>query len=463
MRMKPMKHQVQMLRWGRLKRSFPMWVEMRLGKTLVAKRWAQRRPRSKHILVVAPLGAIAGWLDTLHRDGVDDSEICCLLGTKQQRLKAFSAGSETARWFLINYEGLTERGHKTRGGKPKAVPSEYALIPWDVVILDESTRIRNARAQITQVALGYLSQAPFKACMSGLPNPEGPQDFVTQMLFLFDEFMGVDNFWSWRQFYMSQFGRAWNVKMSARARIKSTVNELSYILRKRDVGIGSRLMKEKRQVLIPAKVSREITRALRDFEVIGKTAKLTRNVLHALTLASQLTGGRYPHDDSLHHNAKFIELASLAKTELAREKLVVAAQYTPEVKAAAEFLEKAKKTTAVVVGTNARKSNNEAVRRFQRGSLDALVVQPKCLQMGVDLSRASTTIHLSRWWDYEINAQFDERTEHPTRTDPRLCIDLVGMDTPDEDKVLALQEKGADSKTFLRRFISLVRQRVTAS
>jgi len=452
-----MPQQRQLVRWARRRSAIPIWMAMRLGKTLSAKRWMDTRPGAHRILVVAPLAAIPGWYTQLTADGVSERSMAVLTGTWRQRERAFERGvTDQARWFLINYEGLTLKGRKTKSGKPKAVPADIARLPWDGVILDESPKIRNPKANVTRVCLDYLSQARYTACLSGLPNPEGGENFVTQMLFLFGEFMGCRDFWSWRQEHMQPMGGGgWVLKGKTIGPLRAEVKRLSFMMSKKDAGIGSKLIRETRFVALPSAVMREIDRARTHLEVGDK---LTNIILESLTWQTQLAGGCYPHDDSFQHSIKTRELVYLATTELAREPLVVAARYTAELEAAILALMKAKISCGLVHGQ--LKDNAGTVQAFQRGEFRVLVCQPKVLQMGVDLSRSSTMICLSRWWDHEVNAQFEERTEHPAKKEPRLVVDIVARDTVDEDIVLALAEKTATAKMFTRRFLQLVRRRM---
>src|SRR5690606_17681710 len=90
---------------------------------------------------------------------------------------------QDADWYVANYEKLIDHSKRARQVR-RALPSCLAALPWDVVILDESTKVRKPKAKVTQIALQYLSQASHRAVLTGLPNPEGPEDFVTQMMFL---------------------------------------------------------------------------------------------------------------------------------------------------------------------------------------------------------------------------------------------------------------------------------------
>jgi len=448
-------HQQKAFDWSKYRTSIPLWMAMRLGKTRVAIRWFERRAHCRHILVVAPLSTLSSWTSELLLLGVALKDICQLTGTARQRERAFEAKPD-AKWFLINWEGLAQRGlgKTATGHKKQAQPTRWAALDWDGVCLDESTRIKSATTNTTKVTLKWLSRARYKCCLSGLPNPEGPENFVTQMTFLFGEFMGCRDFWVWRSKYMRPAGPAYLLRPGVAGHVIREVHERSFVMSMKDAGIGSKLIRQRRDVVLPPKVLKAHRLALQHLEV-GHL--LTNNILHALTWASQLAGGCFPHDDSLQHRAKVRELVRLAKGELAREPLIVAAQYSAELHAAEQALNDANITTVLVKGGEVAKRAGR-LDAFRAGKVRALVCQPKVLQMGIDLSAASTTINLSRHHSYEVNAQFDARTEHPMKQVPRLAIDIVATGTVDEAKIAALSNKETTARTFLRVFLAELRK-----
>ena len=122
-----MPHQKSALTWARKFRRIALFLEMRLGKTLVAIRWAKHKPYKTKILVVAPLSVLPTWQEELVKEGVSPNDIQFIRGSLSERLKI---SSYVDGWFLINYESL------------RATPS-LASRRWTHMILDESMRIRN--------------------------------------------------------------------------------------------------------------------------------------------------------------------------------------------------------------------------------------------------------------------------------------------------------------------------------
>lgn len=442
-----MPQQVKAFRWARNRSAAAFYMDMRLGKTLTAIRWARSRTDCSRILVVCPLTVIPAWQHELSLEGIDNAVL--LTGTSAQRLRAAESNPD-ATWFILNWEGVAQRK------QTRPTPTDVAALPWDCVILDESDRIRNPKAAVTKVALSVFDEVRYKALLSGLPNPEGPENFVTQMIFCFGHFMGHTDYWSWRAEYMQPtYSRSWVPKRGVAREINERVRRKAFVMSKADAGIGNKRIRETRYVTLPSKVLSALHSAEKHFEVGDR---LTTNILEALTWQAQLTGGRFPHDDALHHDVKFVELLKLLKGELANECVVVWARYNAELAAVCAFLEKSRVSHVAAFG-NDREAKKRAVATFQKGATQVLVAQPKGLDTGIDLSVASTAIYMSRYYSFALNRQSEERIEHPKKDHPLLFIDIVAADSTDESIAMALDEKTVDVAAFKNCLLRLLKKR----
>lgn len=452
-----MPHQVDVLRWSKHRSSAGMFLQMRLGKSLCASRWAESRPvRDPKVLITCPLSVVPSWRRECRAEGIDLVE---LTGTAAQRERKFLEAGDRHGWYAINYEGCIKAGG---GRKPR--PSAYAELPWDVVIVDESPRIRNPKAKTTRVFLGHLADAPHKVLLSGLPNPEGPEDFVAQMIFLHGEFMGHRSYWTWRQEHMNPVRHGWVVRGKSEGPIRAEVHRLNYFLTRKEAGLPDQMVRSTRWVQLPPAVRRATREAERDFELGGE---LTDSKLTVLTWLMRLAGGRHK-DPALRHDEKLKELEYLASGEFRGQKLVVWARFTAEIVAAEEYLRDRGHRVVRVTG---EVDHDERARRIDDWSSKSgpriLVGQPRCLQMGVDLSAADVEVFVSNYPDFEIRSQAADRIVHPRKTWPVLCVDIVAEDSVDEDTVESLVDKDATAKSYSRRFLGraaegIARRRVAA-
>src|SRR3990167_975762 len=232
-------HQVRALAYATPRSRIFLAMEMRTGKTPVKIRWAKAR-RLRKVLVIAPLTTInPGWVEELQDADIPNGRIHILTEMpKRDRLECLR--SERG-WHLINYEYvrahpefLTALGSRDSHG----------------IVLDESTRIRSPRAQITKILLRN-TEVEHRALLSGLPNPEGITNWFTQMVFQKGDLLGTDNFWQFRgrHFYQPSWSQyEWRPKRGTVEAIKKEVHAHAFILTAKQAGMGSQHVYEKRLV-----------------------------------------------------------------------------------------------------------------------------------------------------------------------------------------------------------------------
>lgn len=437
-RRQPRPHQLAFMRWAKSRSSVPAFLQMRMGKCLGAIRWAESRPGdSNRWLISAPLSVCPTWRRELELEGHPVVE---LLGSQEERERAIMDAGGAPGFYLINHEGLTTR----EGGG--TVASAYAMAPWDGVILDESTAIRNPRSRLCKVALRHLATAKYRAVLSGLPNPESAEDYVPQLLFTHGEVMGCRNFWEWRARHMQPSGFGWTIKAKSLGLLHQEVHERSFIMTRKQAGMYDEKDREVRYVRAPAAVMKAIASARRDFQVGDR---LTDNALTSLTWRCQLASGVWPHDERLRHSAKMPALREVI--DEAGVPILVWARFNDELPPVVRLAEQLKLRAAMVTGDVPPRVRSGIVEEFQAGRVDLLAIQSRCLSRGVDLSRARASVVLSNYFDFEIRSQLEDRLIHMNRREPARIIDVVCEGTPDEDIVEALTDKGASAASFNAR------------
>lgn len=440
---------------------------MRLGKTLLAIRWAKTRADCSRILIACPLSVVESWVRELAEEG---QEAIVLKGTTAQKQKIFdkhySDDFGTRQWFLTNYESFIVSGNKTKEGKPKATPSWLCWLSWDCLIADESTAIRKPKAQVTKIFTRCFKGTRYKAVLSGLPNPESEEDYVTQLLFTHTEFMGCTDYWEWRRKNMIALPTGgWGLKRTSKPKIIEAVTNVALALTREQAGVGSIKMRAMRFVDIPKKVATAIQELNAEYRINNK---LTKTVLENMLLEGRLAGGFYEADQSLQHENKLRELAYLINGELRGQALVIWCKHTAEIEGVTAFLNSMRlKLKAVAIHGQTAKSaqksvalNRANIDLFMAGKIDCIVCQPKSVQMGIDMSRADTAIYYSRWFEYEANAQSSDRIIHPKKKKPVLEIDIIARGTLDFDISTTIADKRVNAKNFNEALFSRIKERI---
>lgn len=418
-----------------------LFMHMRLGKTRVIIRWARRQTRlisGARILVVGPLSVLDDWIGELEAEGVPRQRISMLTGMPMDVRLEYAAGGHG--WYLINYDAV------------RILERELADLDWDVVILDESTAIRNPQAKTTKVLVNQYQHIPYRAILTGDPRPESELDYFEQFRFLLGNFMSFGNYWAFRQakFKQGTYDKwTWLPREGVRDEIKEYVHSHAIVLTKKQAGMFDQKLFERRVVEPNDAQRRAIRELVNEFglDYIETKFATVRDVW-----LSRVAGGFSPDRDNpqLLSPAKIEELYELVTGELRHDQIVVWFRFNEELDATVKYLSKKGIRTAGVTGLTQKEKRYALREAFQAGKLRVLCVQVRLGRFGWNLSAADTAIYYSNALDFESRNQSQERIAHPTKKRPLLYIDLITRGSIDEEVVRLLREKHTNSAAFMR-------------
>ena len=429
-----MKHQLEAFEYAKPLSRIALFMEMRLGKTLVAIRWSEFN-ECRRTLSVSPKSVVPVWQEELLDEEYAEEDIITLKGTAEQRLK--KAQAKEPAWFLINYESLLNS-------------PEILFLPWDCIILDESTRIRRSRAEITKLLNRHSDHIKLRAILSGHPCPESEIDYYEQMKFLFGNFMRKHNIWHWMQHYCLKLGFDWQVKKSFLPAIKEAVSDRAFVMTRKQAGLGSKKIYERLFVEMESKQRKIYDKIMKDFEYgVGKERRTTKWATVKHEWLSSVASGFTP-DGELLSLGKYKLLLDKLKTDFEGEKVVVWFRHNHELEFADSWLRKNKIKTAMYKG------NIKEDKKFKEGNAQVLLAQGKVGMMGLNWAVSSTMIYFSNWHDGEIRFQTEDRIIDVKRKEPLLYLDLITEDSIDEDVLLALKDKKLVGRYFTLKLSELL-------
>lgn len=444
-------HQKGAFRYAMRERHPALFLDMRLGKTLVViRRCILYQPLSQslglRVLVVAPNSALGSWQNELDREGYKWTR---LRGTPMQRKKALAeiyiiSGDARPRWALINKEGY------------RPLP-EIASAFWDAVIMDESTSIKNPKAQVTKFFTRNFRDVPHRWVLTGTPNPEGDHEFFCQLRFLRGGAFGCKTFWQFQQKHMkpSWDGYGWLMKPGSPSMIRREVARKCMVMRRRDVNMAETKVRERRTIEMPPPIREAYQKAEDSF--VMEYADIQEDTKWEMTKYQwlrQMCGGFIGHE--MKWDGKLKELLYLLQGELKNARVVVWFNYNQEIEAAYQMLTKAGMSVGFIHG--GVKNREGGIKRFQAGRRRVLLIQQAVAQMGVDLSTADTAIYFSSPVGLMARQQTEDRIvsmKKAVRATPLLYIDLVVENSVDEDVLRALEGKAKDSTLTLSRALAI--------
>jgi hypothetical protein len=437
------------LNWmlGNSSRNMGLFLEMRLGKTLLTIRYLKMPQVSLEgwkpwVLVVCPNSVVPTWCNELKEEG----ETYTALGgsSKDKLLQAteFLQGNSdrgnTLLWVVVNYEGL------------RACPS-LADFDWKSAVLDESTRIKNPQSKIAKLVTTKFRNAADRLILSGFPTPEGPLDIFMQSKFLADQCCGVRNYWQFRDSMFQQKFSQWNwqPKTGTVDRITRFMAPFCYYLTRHQVRIPGTKVYEKRYV-DPTPEQVKAVREIKETWALGdKTTKWSFQV--ALWL-SQIAGGFWPHTNQQLSGRKIEEVSSLVTGDLAGSRVVVWFRFNRELFATAGQLARVvgAKAVGVLVGGMPLEERQAAINNSK-----ILCCQIKVGMIGINLSAYDAFVYYSNSYSLEERIQSEDRGINVARTSPVLIMDLITKGSVDETVVDALREKKLTGSRLVRHLLAV--------
>lgn len=178
-------------------KGFGLLFEMGCGKTLTAimiAGTAYQMGKVEKVLVVAPTSVCSVWPKDFAEFADFKANIKVLLGDKNRRLKLLNDLDnfpfKALKVAVINYESTWREGIFD------------ALYEWnaDMIICDESQRIKSHDAEQSKAMHKLGDQAKYKLILSGTPVQNNAIDLYSQYRFLDPTIFGT-NFYQFRNRY----------------------------------------------------------------------------------------------------------------------------------------------------------------------------------------------------------------------------------------------------------------------
>lgn len=422
---------------------FAMLLEMGCGKTLAALEVAARLHSLgavRRVLVIAPSAVVPVWSREASEYIGAPHQTRELLGTKKQRLdgldKLRCQGIDFAI-AIINYESAWRLADE--------------LIAWgpDMVIADESQRIKGHASKQTKGVTLIGATARYRLALSGTPVTNSPLDVFAQWRYLDRSIFG-DSFYAFRSRYAvletgysgsTQYKKV--VGYRAVDELTERAHRIAYRVTKADaldlpdtvdtvvpVTLGSRARGVYNDLL------RDSVAAFDD----GETS--VTNVLTRLLRLQQCAAGQVPRDDGV------VEALGSEKMDAAIEvvedvvseggKVVVFARFRAEIDALVRRFE----GCAALHGDVPADERGEQVRRFQEDDeCRVMVAQIQVGGAGITLHAASTMVFLSTSFSFGDYEQARARIHRIGQTQKCTYIHIVAVDTVDETILEALRTK----------------------
>lgn len=430
--------------------------EMGCGKTLTTIAVAgalYNLGKIDRVLVVAPTSVCSVWPHDLNQFATFPWEARVLLGDKKKRLKALN---ELVNWpfkalriAVINYESTHRDG----------IFEALTAYKPDLIVCDESQRIKNPSAAQSKALHKLGDAAPFRMILSGTPVQNNAVDLYSQYRFLDPAVYGA-NFYAFKNRYCIMGGYGQHQIVGYR-----NMDELV----EKEHSVAYRVTKEEcldlpQQTFINRYVQfTDAEQAI--YEQLRKSSFLeleTGENVTATTILTmylrlmQLTGGFLTADESTRpkqvNTAKLDALADIVDDYVvdAGKKLVIFARFRAEIAAIENLLRLRKIQYGSIYGDVPMEERGKIVEDFQTNpDTKVFVAQIQTAGLGITLHAASTAVFYSYDYNYANYAQALARIHRIGQRLPVTYIHLVVDGSIDEQILAALENKEDMAKTVV--------------
>ena len=455
-KLKPYEHQMSALEKSWNKETYGYFMEMGTGKTKVLiDNMAMLYDKGKinGALIIAPKGVVKTWheqeLPTHLPDHIENVTTLWQPNiTKKQETKLnnlFDLGTDL-HIFIMNVEALsTNKGFKFA---EKFLRSHRTLM-----VLDESTTIKNPSAKRTKNVLALAPMAKYRRILTGSPVTKNPLDLYTQCEFLDPFLLNFNSWYAFRNRY------AIMKTIHVRGRSIQTVHKFQNLgeLSDRLKGFSYRVLKEdcldlpekiymKRHVAL-TKEQENLYEQMRKTAIANLNGKVTSTVtvLTQLMRLQQITCGHFVADDGTVQTIKNNRLDELMDVlEETENKAIIWAYWQRDVQDIRDAIEKKYGPRSVVdyYGLTPQDERQDNIRRFQNDNeCRFLIGTPSTGGYGITLTEANTVIYYSNGYDLEKRLQSEDRAHRIGQKKNVTYIDLIAEDTVDEKIVKSLRKK----------------------
>ena len=455
---KPYEHQMFALTKAWNKREYAYFMEMGTGKSKVLIdniSILYDKGGINGAIIVAPKGVYRNWSEKeipAHMPDHIEKHIgvwnpAPTLKQKRELTKLFEI-SHDLKILVINVEAFSTK-------KGVAFVEKFILAHNALIAVDESTTIKNPKAQRTKNLLKLAINTKYRRILTGFPVTQSPLDLYSQSTFLSPQLLGYTSFYS----FQNRYAKLINRKMGARSfrqvvgyqnldELTKNVNEFSYrVLKKECLDLPDKIYQRREVELTPEQ--KKVYKQLKDYaiaeldshEIVSVTSVLTQILrLH------QVVCGFVRHDNGEEVEVKSNRLDELINIlEEVQGKTIIWANYQYDIK---RILKKLHQITGVdsvatYYGETPDEERQEIIRRFQdpNSDLQYLISNTQTGGYGITLTEASNVIYYSNNYDLEKRLQSEARIDRIGQTKPMTYIDLVAEDTIDIKIQKALRTK----------------------
>ena len=447
----PYEHQRKALNKGGLLQNFAYFMEMGTGKTKVAidnATYLYQQKEIKEVIVIAPNSVYRNWLAEILTHSPIKPYTWVWKVDKQKDLDRASRSNDLI-YLLFNVEAMSHRSGW------KWLEARLNLNgPKTLLILDESTTIKNPGAIRTKHLCRLGRLAKYRRILTGSPVTKSPLDLYTQCGFLSKELLGFDSYYTFRARYAVMQQIQMGGRQILMPKYYTNLDELEVKLKE----FSFRVTKEEcldlppkvyvqRQVALDSEQQgvyndlRKKAKAVIEDETVSFANKLTEILrLHQVCNGFLKTdSGQYY---SFKKNPKLNELLRIL--DEVTGKSIIWSTYVYNIEEIKNKIQAVygKDSVVSIYGKDSVEDRKRAVETFQSNDrCRFLVGNPSVGGYGLTLTAARNVVYFSNSYNLEVRKQSEDRAHRIGQKHKVTYIDIQVPSSIDTMIISALKRK----------------------
>ena len=452
----PYKHQLKALEMSWNMESFAYFMEMGTGKTKVLiDNMAMLYDKGKidGALIIAPKGVVSTWHSQElpahlpnHIENVTVLWQANITKSQSRRLGNLFKVGEELHVLIMNIEAFSTQ-------KGAQFAQKFMLSHRTLMVIDESTTIKNPKAKRTKNILQLADRAQYRRILTGSPVTKNPLDLFTQCYFLDPYHLDHQSYYSFRTRYAIMktahiAGRSIQLVSGFKhlAELSEKLKPFSYRVLKEDcLDLPDKIYMKR--VISLTDEQQKVYKQMKEeaLATLNKKTATTVNALTQLMRLQQITCGHFVADDGTTQEVKNNRLNELMDIlEEVEGKAIIWAHWQKDVQIIKKALIKKYGPWSVVdyyglTPQDQREKNKDA---FQNDSkVRYFVGTAQTGGYGLTLTAANTVIYYSNGYDLEKRIQSEDRAHRIGQKKSVTYVDILAEETVDEKIVKALRKK----------------------
>ena len=453
---KPYKHQLTALEKSVDKKEYGYFMEMGTGKSKVlVDNMAILYDKGKinGALIIAPKGVYNNWysqeIPTHLASHIKPKMVMWTASASKAKEKEYQTLFETGfdlHVLIMNVEAFsTDKGLN--------FAKKFLRTHNTLMAVDESTTIKNPKAQRTRNILDLRALTKYRRIMTGSPITKNPLDLFTQCYFLDPFLLDQSSYYVFRTRYavcrkINVSGRSVEIVVGYRnlGELSEKLKPFSYRVLKDDcLDLPEKTFIKRIVQLSPDQQKLYQQMKEKALAILNGKMVSTTTVMTQLMRLQQITCGHFTADDGSTQeipNNRITELLDVLNE--IEGKVVIWGNWQKDMTQIIKAIAKEYGQGSVVdyYGLTPKEERQKHIEKFQNDPKCRFFVgTPATGGFGITLTAASNMIYYSNGYNLEFRTQSEARIDRIGQKYPMTYIDIICEKTVDERIVKALRNK----------------------